>query len=179
MDILEAIRGRRSIRAYEPRRVPRATIEAVILDAAHAPPPFRDQAPWTFQVLDDPDRVQRLGARAMAYARTHRPDGPGFAWLDWPEFRVFWDAPAVIVISGPVQDCCRAGQTLMQAALARGLGTCWVGAPMPWLASDDGRAELGLAPGLTPAAAFCLGYPRETPVPPPRGRPAIVWCDPA
>ena len=64
-------------------------------------------------------------------------------WLDRPGFKIFWDAPVVIIISGPVGDCCRAGQNLMLSAHARGLGTCWVGSPMLWLSTPEVRAELG------------------------------------
>ena len=41
MNVIEAIRTRRSIRAYQPRPVERPVIEQIILDAAQAPPPAR------------------------------------------------------------------------------------------------------------------------------------------
>ena len=39
MDVVEAIYGRRSIRSYAQRPVEQDLIEAIILDAAQAPPP--------------------------------------------------------------------------------------------------------------------------------------------
>lgn len=175
MDVIEAIHSRRSIRSFQPRPVERAVIEAIIGDAVQAPPPTREQVPWTFNVIENVERIAAYGAEAKAYAAAHRPDGPGWTWLDRADFKVFWDAPALIVISGPVEDCCRAGQNLMLSAHARGLGTCWVGAPMLWLVTAAAKAELGIPAGVTPVAAICLGYAASVPPAPPRGQPIVIW----
>jgi nitroreductase len=175
MDVIAAIYGRRSVRSYEPRPVARNLIESVILDAAQAPPPFRGQNPLAFTVVQGVERIAAYGKRAMDYARDHRPDGPGWDWLDRPHFKIFWDAPVVIIISGPVGDCNRAGQNLMLSAYARGLGTCWVGSPMLWLNTPEARAELRIPADLTPVAVLCLGYPAAVPDPIVRERPRIAW----
>jgi nitroreductase len=175
MDVIEAIHGRRSVRSYEPRLVPRDLIESVILDAAQAPPPFRGMVPWTFTVIEGAERISALGERAMNYARENRPAGPGWDWIERPGFKVFWDAPAVVVISGPVGDCNRAGQNFMLSAHARGLGSCWVGSPMLWLSAPEVRAELKIPDGLPPVAVLCLGYPADIPEAIVRERPPIVW----
>ncbi|MGH6713134.1 MAG: nitroreductase family protein [Bradyrhizobium sp.] len=175
MDVIAAIHGRRSVRSYDPRPVARELIEAVIADAAQAPPPFRGQVPWAFNVVEGVERIAAYGARAMDYARDHHPDGAGWDWLDRPGFKIFWDAPVVIIISGPVGDCSRAGQNLMLSAHARGLGTCWVGSPMLWLGAPEVRAELKIPSALTPVAALCLGYPATTPEMVVREPPVIVW----
>jgi nitroreductase len=175
MDVIEAIHGRRSVRSYDPRPVERDLIESVIEDAAQAPPPFRGLVPWAFNVVEGVDRIVAYGARAMDYARTHRPDGAVSDWLDRPGFKIFWDAPVVVIISGPVGDCCRAGQNLMLSAHARGLGTCWVGSPMLWLSTPEVRAELDIPAALTPVAVLCLGYPAAVPEAGPREKPPIVW----
>ena len=174
MDVIAAIHGRRSVRSYDPRPVPRELIENVILDAAQTPPPFRGQLPWAFNVIEGVERIAGYGARAMDHAKKHRPDEPGWDWVDRPGFKIFWDAPVVIIISGPVGDCCRAGQTLMLSAHARGLGTCWVGSPMLWLTTPEVRAELNIP--LTPVSVFCLGYAATTPEAVPREKPQIIWA---
>jgi nitroreductase len=95
---------------------------------------------------------------------------------------VFWGVPAVVLIcarSGNSQtpfDCCRAGQNLMLAAHARGLGSCWVGAPLPWLQSAGVAEELGLPEGYVPVVAMLLGIPAERPGAKSRPRPAVTWC---
>ena len=175
MDVIAAIHGRRSVRSYDPKPVERELIERVIEDAAQAPPPFRGQVPWAFNVLQGIERIAAYGARAMAYARERRRDEPGGSWLDRPGFKIFWDAPVVIIISGPDGDCCRAGQNLMLSAHARGLGTCWVGSPMLWLSTPEVRTELGIPATLSPVAVLCLGYPAAIPEVVIPDKPPIVW----
>src|SRR3974390_2922156 len=120
MDVIAAIHGRRSVRSYQPTPVPRDLIEAIISDAAQAPPPFRGMVPWAFNVIEGVERIAAYGERAIAHAGAHRPlNEAGWDWVERPGFKVFWDAPAVIIISGPVGDCCRAGQNLMLSAHAR------------------------------------------------------------
>ena len=142
MDVIEAIHGRRSIRAYRPEPVDRALVEDVIWAAVPAPtPPISGETPWAFCVIEGVDRLAAYGARAKQYALGHRPEGRPWTWPDRSDFKVFWDAPALVLICGrkgnneAAFDCCRAGQNFMLAAYARELGSCWVGAPLPWLKS--------------------------------------------
>ena len=174
MDVIEAIHSRRSIRAYTAQPVPRDLIRDLIADAAQAPPPFAGQVPWIFNVLEGADRIARYGARAKPYARD-RPDGSG--WTAREDFKVFWNAPAVVIISGPTEDCCRASQLLILSAHARGLGGCWVGAPMPWLRTPEVKAELGIPSDATPVSAICLGYPASAPEPGRRAEPTVIWVE--
>ena len=175
MDVIAAIHSRRSIRSYSPRSVERDLIEHLIWDAAQAPPRRRGQVPWTFNVIEGVERIANYGDRAKRYARDHHPDEPGWEWTEQDDFVVFWGAPAVIVISGRVEDCCRAGINLALSAHARGLGTCWVGAPLLWLRSSAVKAELEIPLVLTPGAVFCVGYPATVPEAAPRAPPPIIW----
>jgi nitroreductase len=177
MDVIEAIHSRRSIRAFDPRPVERHLVEEIIWDAAQAPPPFSGQVPWVFNVLEGIERIDGYGQRAKAHAARVHAGEPGSSWTERVDFQVFWGAPAVVIISGRTEDCCRAGQNLMLSAHARGLGTCWVGSAMTWLRDAGVKAELGLPADLEPVAALCLGYPRLIPPAPPRERPPILWSN--
>jgi nitroreductase len=177
MDVIETIHGRRSVRSYLPKAVDRGVIESLIWDAAQAPPPFAGQVPWTFNVIAGVERIAAMGTRAMDYAKAHRTDSTGSSWLDRPDFKAFWGAPVVIIISGNAGDCCRAGQNLMLSAHARGLGTCWVGSPMLWLGTEGAKAELRIPDGLNPAVALCLGYPDVAPKAIARERPPTIWAN--
>jgi nitroreductase len=172
MDVIEAIHTRRSIRSYSPRPVEHDLIEDIIWDAAQAPPPFSGQLPWTFNVVQGVERISAYGDEASQYAKNNHPDEPGWEWTDRPDFKVFWGASALIIISGRVEDCCRAGQL---SAHARGLGTCWVGSPMLWLRTEPAKAKLGIPAELTPVDVFCLGYPTVIPATRQRERPTIIW----
>ena len=147
MDTVTAIRTRRSIRDYENRTVKREIIADILWDAAQAPT-TPVSGPFLFHVIEGVARIADLGEHAKQYAREHRPNSVGYSWAEGSDFKVFLDAPVVIVISGhadnsqSIQDCNRAGQNLMLSAHARGLGSCWVGAPMLWLRSPETRQSL-------------------------------------
>ncbi|HLY78281.1 MAG TPA: nitroreductase family protein [Caulobacteraceae bacterium] len=182
MDAIEAIHTRRSVRSYLDQPLERELIEALIWDAAQAPPPaIRDLKRWVFVVVEGRERLAEMGARAKAFARATLPPGPVPAWLDNAEFKVFWDAPALIVICARADvpdadwDCCRAGQNLMLSAHARGLGSCWVGSPMAWLESPEGAATVGMPEGFSAVAPILVGHPAAAPPPRENPRPEIVW----
>ena len=61
------------------------------------------------------------------------------------------------------------------AAHAVGLGTCWIGAPIPWLSSPTIAEELGIPAGYSASAAVLVGYPDEQPHGEPRPEPEVLW----
>jgi hypothetical protein len=75
MDFLPLARGRRSVRAFQDRPVPRAALEEVIEAARWAPSPHGAQ-PWRFLVLTRPEAKRTL-AEAMGdeWRRTLAMDG--------------------------------------------------------------------------------------------------------
>ena len=185
LDVFEAIHSRRSIRKYRPESVNRTLIEEVLYAAVQAPtPPASGTTPWAVCVVEGIDRIARYGDRAKRYARDQQTEGRVGTWSDIPDFKVFWDAPALVLFcaqSGNTEapfDCCRAAQTFMLAAHARSLGTCWVGAPLPWLNSPGVADELGLPKGFEPVVAMVVGHAAEQPIGSPRPKPAVIWCEP-
>jgi nitroreductase len=59
-----------------------------------------------------------------------------------------------------VQSTAMAGQNLLLAAYAHGLGACWLCAPL--FAPEVVRTALALADDWLPQGAITLGYPAET-----------------
>ena len=186
MTLIDALHGRRSIRHYLPTPLPRAQVEDLLWHAVQVPrPPISADDAWAFVVIAGAQRLAGLGARAKAYAAQHQarlqsPQQP-WAWPSRDDFEVFWGAPVLVLMCARQRhpeapfDCCRAGQNLALAAHAAGLGSCWVGSPLPWLASDEGRQAVGLPAGYEVAVAMVLGHPAE-PVPGQSApRPAIRW----
>jgi nitroreductase len=181
MDTLQSIRGRRSIRAYAPRALERATIETLIAAAAQAPtPPASGARPWMFSVMQGGERLAIYGEQVKAFSRKHPPPGRA-AWISDPAFKVFWGAPTLIVISARKEveeaawDCCRAGQNLMLAAHAMGLGACWVAAPLAWLRTTGIADAFGIPRDFAAVAPIVVGHPAETPPPPRRDPPLVSW----
>lgn len=178
MDVLAAIHSRRSIRKYLPDPVPRDVIEDILWAAVQAPtPPVSGETPWSILVIEGVAVLDNFGQRAMQFAREHTDA----KWPHMSGFKVFWDAPALILISAQhdnaeaMLDCCRAGQNLLLAAHAKGLGTCWLGAPIPWLSTPEVKEEIGIDRGFEPAVAIACGFAAEAPVGRPRLRPHIHW----
>ena len=183
MDVIEAMHSWRTIRAYGPEPVQRSVITDLLWHAVQVSTPPHNQTPWALCVLEGTDRIEGYGQRAMDFARRHRPPGePGWGWVDRPGFRVFWGAPVVVLVcarSGNLEapfDCCRAGQNLTLAAHFQGLGSCWVGAALPWLRAKGTATELGVPPDFEPCVVMLLGYPERRPEPKSRPYPDVTWC---
>jgi len=185
VDVFEAIHSRRSIRKYRPDPVDRALLEELLYAAVQAPtPPVSGTIPWALCVIEGVERLANYGNRAKQYADDHQPEGRPWTWTERPDFKVFWGAPALVLFCARTDnpetpfDCCRAAQNFMLAAHARSMGSCWVGAPMPWLHSTGVAEELGLPQGFEPVVAIIVGHPAEQPLSSPRPKPAVTWCSP-
>lgn len=155
MELLEAIRGRRSIRAFKPQDVPDEVVEQLVDAARHAPSAGNLQ-PWEFIIVRTLEQKRMLAEAARQ------------AFVE--------EAPVVIVVCADenrasmgygirgkalycIQDTAAATQNLLLAAYALGLGTCWVGA----FNEDDTRKALKLPSGIRPVAMIPVGYPAKTP----------------
>lgn len=183
MDLREAIYTRRSVRAFADRPVDEKTLRAVIEAAVQAPSAVNEQ-PWAFTVVRDRALLDRIARAAKAYmlASLEPGDGPRHFrdLLADPQFDIFYKAPALVVISAPrgqwaVEDCALAAATLMLAARAAGLGTCWIGFAQGWLGTADGKAALDLPSAHLPVAPIVVGHPSADTPPVPRREPNIRW----
>ncbi|MEM3459526.1 MAG: nitroreductase family protein [Candidatus Bathyarchaeia archaeon] len=161
MDVLEAIKGRRSIRAFESRNVPDELVEKLI-DAARWAPSAGNIQPWEFVVVRKSEIKRMLAEAALNQSFIE-------------------EAPVVIVVCANenrsmqgygvrgktlycIQDTAAAIQNIHLTAYSLGLGTCWVGA-----FKEEKAKEILKAPqGIRPVAIIPVGYPAETP--PPRNR---------
>ena len=184
MEVLDAIHHRRAIREFT-RQVPdKRAIESVIEAAVHAPSAMNLQ-PWAFAVVLGRPRLAAISDRAKAYLlQTMATQSALEAYRDHladPAFDIFYGAPALILVCatssapGASEDCALAAQTLMLAAHAAGLGTCWIGLSRPWLNEAEANEELGLPPAYAPVAPIILGYPKGTSAAHPRREPEIIW----
>lgn len=183
MGVLEAIRGRRAVRAYTARKVEAEVVRALI-DAAVQAPSAVNQQPWAFVVLQDEALLRRISDRAkeLTLARLE-PGTPLYEHREMladPETCVFYDASTVVVICAapgswpPNEDCCLAAQNLMLAAHALGLATCPIGFAREALNEPRTKKELGIPDDHAVVMPIVIGYPRERPAPTGRREPRIL-----
>lgn len=156
MDVLEAIKGRRSIRAFKNQDVPVEIVEELI-DAARWAPSAGNIQPWEFIIVRKPKIKRRLVEAAL-----------GQVFIE--------EAPVVIVVCADeerssqgygvrgetlycIQDTAAAIQNIHLTAYSLGLGTCWVGA----FREEETREILNVPRGMRSVAIIPIGYPAETP----------------
>ena len=187
MTVHEAIHARRSVRAYAPATLDRATIGALLHAAVRAPTAVHLE-PWAFVVLQDREALRRLSDRAkpLFVEELHRAhlDRGGHA-LDVfarPEFDIFYGAGTLIIIGvetgGPfaAADCWLAAENLMLEACAMGLGTCVIGSALVALQQPDVKRDLGIPAAFEPIAPIVVGVPSgSTPIKPRKPPRIVAW----
>jgi nitroreductase len=115
MDVIKAIRERRSIRKYKPTEVSEESID-IILQAGRWAPSASNKQPWHFIVVRDAECRKKL-------SDAH------------PYGRFMSESPVVIVVLGDpkkhpryhLADPHNAVQNMLLAAYDQGLSTCWMG----------------------------------------------------
>jgi nitroreductase len=181
--VLDAIYRRRADRAYSPQGVTRTEIEGV-LEAAIMAPSAMNAQPWAFVVLEGQRELARYAKEGRDLLVQTAADQPSatepnefLQKVSAPDFELFHQAPAVIVIyatnAHAVAECFLAAQNLMLAAWAMGLGTCPIGLAQPLFSQERVKVELKIPPSWTPALAIALGHPSAETTPTPR-RAALV-----
>jgi nitroreductase len=171
MDVLEAIRTRRTAGKIRAEAPPREVIEE-LLEAATWAPNHRLNEPWRFFVLAGEAR-ERFGALMAADACRERPDADVAKRGDilQSQMKKATRSPVIIAVAcdppsspkiDPVEDVCAVAcgvQNMMLAAHARGLTTKWSsGGPCY---SADIKAFFGLTPEHQILGYVYLGYPDE------------------
>lgn len=157
MDVLTAIKERRSIRKYSAKPVEEDKLQKV-LEAARFSPSARNQQEWKFIVVKDSETREKLTEEAI---------GQPFVG----------EAPIILVCCGTEPDSImRCGQPrytvdvsiatayMILAAYEQGLGTCWLGS------FDENKVKeiLDIPEGVRVVSITPLGYPDESPAPRPR-----------
>jgi len=174
------LKGRRSIRRYLPDPVPEEDLQVILEQSRWAPSPHNSE-PWRFAVLRTPEVKERLAA---AMAERWVQDLQGDGWTPEAierELRIsrrrIVEAPVVIVAClvdegldeypDPTRQLNEqlmaahslgaAVQNVMVGAYARGLGTCWMCAPL--FCPDVVVHALDLPTEYKPQGLITLGYP--------------------
>jgi nitroreductase len=184
MNFHELLCSRRSVRAYTPEPVSRATIESLLLSAVQAPSAMNRQ-PWRFAVVQDRSVLKRYSDAAKSrLLATQSGDAKSRRYaslLHSESFNIFYDAGTLIAGADAHDaysdaDCWLAAQNLMLAAHADGLGTCCIGFALPLLNTEAVKAELGFPASGSIVAALIVGRPALVAPPVPRNAPRVsAW----
>ncbi len=155
MDALQAIRSRRSIRAYKSKKLPNEILYTILESARWAPSAGNIQ-PWRIIVIEDAGKKEMLAEAA---------DEQGF----------ISQAPVVLVVCSETDGCkaeykelgekfcvqstAAAIENILIAANSLGAGAAWIGT----FAEAKIRAELKIPDTATIDAIIPLGLANETP----------------
>jgi F420 biosynthesis protein FbiB-like protein len=195
MEGLELLETRTSVRAFKPDPVPPDLLEQVLQAATWAPSAHNRQ-PWRFAVLSSLESKARLAEDMGAeFVRDLAQDGASDAEaaerLERSRKRILHAPVAILIcldvteldkypdgdrqhaeVLMGVQSVAMAGENLLLAAHALGMGGVWVCAPL--FAPVVVRYTLDLPIGWEPQGLVLLGYPARLPERRPRGSVADI-----
>jgi len=156
LDLFEAIRTRRSIRAFTREEVSEEEIEK-ILDAARWAPSAGNIQPWIFVIVRNPEIKRRLAQAALNQFFIAEAPLVIVACADQERSRMRYGSRGADLYC--IQDTAAAVQNILLASHALGLGACWVGA----FNEEEVRRILRIPKGVRPVAIVPIGHPAEKP----------------
>lgn len=155
MEILEAIKGRRSIRKFK-GKMPKDSLIASVIDAAQWAPSACNKQLWEFIVVKDQETKNKLVdiAKAVPFLR----NAPVAIYVTYP-------SEVNSVNDANIQSVSAAVQNMLLMAHAKGLGAVWVSA-----CGNRKKAKqiLSVPSNYLIVCAVLLGYSDEKPNPPAR-----------
>ncbi|MEA2089663.1 MAG: nitroreductase family protein [Thermoproteota archaeon] len=161
MDVFEAIKNRRSVRAFTNQPVSEKQVHQLI-DAARWAPSAGNVQSWEFIVVRNAETKRKLAEAALN--QTFIEEAPVVIVVCANEVRsgqTYGDRGVNLYC---LQDTAAATQNLLLTAYALGLAACWVGA----FQEEEAKNVLNTPRGMRPVAIVPIGHPAEKPVAPSR-----------
>ena len=186
-EVLKAIKTRRSVRAYESKKIPREIVNTII-EAGNQAPSGMNSQPWRFVVVEDEALHKKLIDTAVPNAKklletvkTSNPERYQQIMKRYEELEdpIYYSAPAIIFVIGKDRygdlSCPLACENMMLAAYSLGLGTCWVQFGSLVADNEEITKELELKEDEKIFGPIVVGYPRVIPEPPEKRQPEVKW----
>jgi nitroreductase len=151
MNVIEAIRTRRSIRKYKHGAIPDEDLKT-ILQAAQLAPSAGNKQPWRFIVVREPETKRKLGeiAREQTWISN--------AGVIVVAFSIDKKSPQVYERWAD-RDVMTAVEHMVLVAWSIGYGTCWIGA----FNEDKVKELLGIPKEMTVINLLPIGVPDQLP----------------
>jgi len=160
MEIMEIIKGRRSIRRFHSKSIPQELVEELKEALIWAPSAGNLQA-RKFYFIYNPEIKKRLVEAALYQHFIAEAPLVVAACVDYSIERYYGRRGRELYC---LQDVAASIENMLLLAHARGLGTCWVGA----FDEREVTRLLRIPSPLRVVALIPIGYPAENPSPPPR-----------
>jgi len=154
LDVFEAIKGRRSVRAFTDEPISDEEVMKLI-DAARWAPSAGNIQPWEFVVVRDARIKRELSTAALD--QTFIEEAPVVIVVCANEMRSSRGYGSRGVNLYCLQDTAAATQNMLLAAHAIGLTTCWIGA----FHEEEARKALNIPNGVRPVAIIPVGHSAE------------------
>lgn len=160
MDILKAVKERRSIRDFQKKEIPRDTVDKLVDALIWAPSAGNLQA-RKFYFIKDEDLKKKI---AVAALKQHFLAEAPLVIIGCTDSRISYRYGERGVCLYSIQDVACSLMGMMLVAHDNGLGSVWVGAFDESVVSEI----LKLPKHLRPVAIVAVGYPSKIPGPPQR-----------
>ena len=152
MAMLNVIKNRYSVRAYQDRPVESEVLQTV-LEAARLAPSARNMQDWRFVVVQDAALRQRLMAAANNQTFVAQAPVVIACCATQPDYVMRCGQRAAPI------DVAIAIDHMTLQAVEEGLGTCWIGS----FYEDQVKEILGIPDEVAVIELLTLGYPADTP----------------
>lgn len=154
MDAIQTIMSRISVRQYSDREISEEALRT-ILEAGMSGPSCVNARDWSFIVVRDPDKLNKMADANGRPAEPLRTAKLGILVCGDLE-RAFQGAPDYWVVDGSI-----AAQNMILSAHALGIGSVWLGT-WPQMNRVKAQQELfGLPESQVPHSVIAFGYPKE------------------
>lgn len=154
MDVYEAIKTRRSVRAYQDKPVPEDVLNR-LLEAVRLAPSAGNRQDWKFIIVKDKETIQAIARAANNQQFIAQAPVVIVAVSLNPDRIMSCEVPAYAV------DLAIAIDHLTLAATVEGLGTCWIGA----FSQGEMKKILNVPDKYKIVTLTPLGYPADSPRP--------------
>jgi len=161
LDVFEAIRNRRSVRAFTSETVSEEEVKRLV-DAGRWAPSAGNIQPWEFIIVRDAKIKRRLVIAALDQTFIEEAPVVIVVCADERQSSMGYGSRGLTLYC--LQDTAAAIQNMLLAAYTLGLGTCWIGA----FHEEEARKVLKVPFDVRPIAIIPVGYPAEKPSAPPK-----------